>query len=281
VALVNQNETLLRLQGVSKIFSRGTLDEVAALDKVNLDVNRGDFITVIGSNGAGKTTLLNVVAGIFPPERGGLVMIGDRDVTGLSEHRRAKYVGRVYQDPQIGTAAKMTINENMSLALLRGQRRGLRVAATKARREFYKEALEPLGLGLENRLSALVGTLSGGQRQALALVMATMSHPSILLLDEHTATLDPKTARIVLELSQMVVTRDQTTTMMVTHNMEVALRYGNRLIMMHQGHVIVDLDHAQREDLKVSDLVTAFERASGEQFVDDSIMLTSVDQQAR
>jgi len=281
MALVNQEETLLRLQGVSKIFSRGTLDEVAALNNVSLDVNLGDFITVIGSNGAGKTTLLNIVAGIFPPERGGIVSVGDRDVTGLSEHRRAKYVGRVYQDPQIGTAAKMTINENMSLALLRGQRRGLKIAATKARREFYKEALEPLGLGLENRLNALVGTLSGGQRQALALVMATMSHPSILLLDEHTATLDPKTARIVLELSQMVVTRDQMTTMMVTHNMEVALRYGNRLIMMHQGRIIVDLDHAQRQNLKVSDLVTAFERASGEQFVDDSIMLTSVDPQAR
>lgn len=281
MVLVNQEETLLRLQGVCKIFSRGTLDEVAALNNVSLDVNRGDFITVIGSNGAGKTTLLNIVAGIFPPERGGTVSVGDRDVTGLSEHRRAKYVGRVYQDPQIGTAAKMTINENMSLALLRGQRRGLKIAATKARREFYKEALEPLGLGLENRLNALVGTLSGGQRQALALVMATMSHPSILLLDEHTATLDPKTARIVLELSQMVVTRDQMTTMMVTHNMEVALRYGNRLIMMHQGRIIVDLNHTQRQNLKVSDLVTAFERASGEQFVDDSIMLTSVDPEAR
>ena len=278
---MNQDKALLRLQGVSKIFSRGTLDEVAALNSVSLDVNRGDFITVIGSNGAGKTTLLNIVAGIFPPERGGIVMVGDRDVTGLSEHRRAKYVGRVYQDPQIGTAAKMTINENMSLALLRGQRRGLRIAATKARREFYKEALAPLGLGLENRLNALVGTLSGGQRQALALVMATMSHPSILLLDEHTATLDPKTARIVLELSEMVVTRDRMTTMMVTHNMEVALRYGNRLIMMHQGRVIVDLDHAQRQNLKVSDLVTAFERASGEHFVDDSIMLTSVDPEAK
>lgn len=281
MVLVNQDETRLRLQGVSKIFSRGTLDEVAALDKVNLDVNRGDFITVIGSNGAGKTTLLNIVAGIFPPERGGIVSVGDRDVTGLSEHRRAKYVGRVYQDPQIGTAAKMTINENMSLALLRGQRRGLKIAATRARREFYKEALAPLGLGLEGRLNALVGTLSGGQRQALALVMATMSHPSILLLDEHTATLDPKTARIVLELSEMVVTRDQMTTMMVTHNMEVALRYGNRLIMMHQGRVIVDLDHAQRQNLKVSDLVTAFERASGEHFVDDSIMLSSVDPAAK
>lgn len=281
MVLVNQDETRLRLQGVSKIFSRGTLDEVAALDKVNLDVNRGDFITVIGSNGAGKTTLLNIVAGIFPPERGGIVSVGDRDVTGLSEHRRAKYVGRVYQDPQIGTAAKMTINENMSLALLRGQRRGLKIAATRARREFYKEALAPLGLGLEGRLNALVGTLSGGQRQALALVMATMSHPSILLLDEHTATLDPKTARIVLELSEMVVTRDQMTTMMVTHNMEVALRYGNRLIMMHQGRIIVDMDHAQRQNLKVSDLVTAFERASGEHFVDDSILLTSADPEAR
>ncbi len=278
--MTEQGETLLTVKGVSKIFSRGTVDEVAALDNITLEVNRGDFITVIGSNGAGKTTFLNLIAGIFPPEPGGLVNIAGRDVTGFSEHRRARYVGRVYQDPQIGTAGKMTISENMSLALLRGQRRGLRIAATRARRDFYREALAPLGLGLENRLSAVVGTLSGGQRQALSLVMATMSHPEILLLDEHTATLDPKTARIVLELSQMVVTAERMTTLMVTHNMEVALRYGNRLIMMHQGRVIVDLDHARRQDLVVSDLVSAFERASGEHFVDDSILLTSADPEA-
>lgn len=278
---MNENQALLKLVEVSKTFSRGTIDEVAALDNVHLDVHEGDFITVIGSNGAGKTTLLNIIAGIFPPERGGYISIGNNDITNLSEHQRAKYVGRVYQDPQIGTAAKMTINENMSMALMRGQRRGLRMAISKHRRELFKEALKPLGLGLEDRLNALVGTLSGGQRQALSLVMATMSNPSLLLLDEHTATLDPKTARIVLELSDMVVTRENMTAMMVTHNMEVALRYGNRLIMMHKGRIIVDLNHEQRKNLAVSDLVAAFERASGEHFADDSILLTTADSRNR
>ena len=273
--LMKHSEPMLKLQGVSKVFSRGTVDEVLALDNISFDVNAGDFITIIGSNGAGKTTLLNLIAGIFPPERGGLVFVNGTDVTGFPEHQRARYMGRVYQDPQIGTAAKMTINENMSLAFMRGKRRGLHVATTKRRREFYREVLAPLGLGLENRLNALVGTLSGGQRQALALVMASMSHPSLLLLDEHTATLDPKTARIVLELSAMIVSAEQMTTMMVTHNMEVALRYGNRLIMMHKGRIIVDMNHAQRQNLKVSDLVTAFERASGEHFADDSILLST------
>jgi putative ABC transport system ATP-binding protein len=278
---MGEKQGLLQLDGVSKVFSRGTLDEVAALDNVHLDVNSGDFVTIIGSNGAGKTSLLNIIAGIFPPERGGAVVIGGRDVTNLAEHRRAQFVGRVYQDPRIGTAAKMTISENMSLALLRGQSRGLRRAATRQRREGFREALKPLGLGLEDRLSALVGTLSGGQRQALALVMATLSRPALLLLDEHTATLDPKTARIVLELSEMIVTREKMTTMMVTHNMEVALRYGNRLIMMHKGRIIVDLDHEQRQNLVVSDLVSAFERASGEHFADDSILLSTADPNAR
>jgi len=273
--LLKHSEPLLQLQGVSKVFSRGTVDEVAALDNISFGVNAGDFITIIGSNGAGKTTLLNLIAGIFPPERGGLVIVNGTDVTGFREHQRARYVGRVYQDPQIGTAAKMTINENMSLAFMRGKRRGLNVATTKRRQEFYREMLAPLGLGLENRLNALVGTLSGGQRQALALVMATMSRPSLLLLDEHTATLDPKTARIVLELSAMIVSAEQMTTMMVTHNMEVALRFGNRLIMMHKGRIIVDMNYAQRQNLKVSDLVTAFERASGEHFADDSILLST------
>jgi len=274
---MSQEPGLLQLQGINKIFSRGTLDEIAALDNVTIDVRTGDFLTVIGSNGAGKTTLLNIIAGIFPPEQGGAVTINGNDVTNLSEHRRARYVGRVYQDPQIGTAAKMTIGENMSMALLRGQSRGLRMATNRRRREIFREALAPLGLGLEDRLSSLVGTLSGGQRQALALVMATLSRPALLLLDEHTATLDPKTARIVLELSEMIVSRENMTTMMVTHNMEVALRYGNRLIMMHKGRIIVDLDHSQRRSLAVSDLITAFERASGEHFADDSILLSSAD----
>jgi len=270
---MSENKSLLKLRRISKVFSKGTVDQVRALDGIDLDINSGDYIAVIGSNGAGKTTLLNVIAGVFPPENAGKISINDRDVTGLSEYRRAHYVGRVYQDPHVGTAAKMTIAENMAMALLRGQPRGLRAASNKQRRELFHEALVPLGLGLENRLAALVGTLSGGQRQALALVMATLSKPAILLLDEHIATLDPRTAQIVLDLTDMVVTREKMATLMVTHNMELALRHGNRLIMMHKGRIVVDMNQAQKADLTIHDLVVAFERASGEEFVDDSVLL--------
>lgn len=274
---MSEKDGLLLLRGVSKIFARATIDEVTALDNINLNVHTEDFVTVIGSNGAGKTTLLNVIAGVYPPERGGKVIINGRDITNLSEYKHAQHISRVYQDPHTGTAAKMTIEENLALAMMRGKSRGLSIATSKQRREQFRSALAPLGLGLEDRLSAPVGTLSGGQRQALALVMATLSNPSLLLLDEHIATLDPKTARIVLELSEEIVAREKMTTMMVTHNMEVALRYGNRLIMMHKGRIIVDLDHSQRKNLTVQDLVTAFERASGEHFADDSILLTTAD----
>lgn len=270
---MGQNHGLLQLRGVSKVFSRGTTDEIRALDNVKLDINTEDFITVIGSNGAGKTTMLNIIAGVYPPERGGKVIINDRDITNLSEHGHAQYIGRVYQDPHTGTAAKMTIEENMALALLRGQSRGLRIATNKQRREQFRSALAPLRLGLEDRLTTAVGTLSGGQRQALALVMATMSNPALLLLDEHIATLDPKTARIVLELTEMIVQREKMATMMVTHNMELALRYGNRLVMMHKGRVIVDFNQQQKANLTVNDLVTSFELASGERFTDDNILL--------
>ena len=266
---MSENQSLLQLKGITKIFSRGTIDEVRALDNINLDVNAEDYITIIGSNGAGKTTLLNVIAGVYPPERGGKIIINDTNITGLSEYKHARYVGRVYQDPHIGTAAKM----NLSLAMLRGQPRGLRAANNKQRRELSHSVLAPLGLGLENRLNALVGTLSGGQRQALALVMATISKPAILLLDEHIATLDPKTAQIVLELSEVIVTQEKMTTLMVTHNMELALRYGNRLIMMHEGRIVVDMNQEQKANLTVNDLVIAFERASGKKFADDSILL--------
>ena len=272
---MTQKPDLLQLQGVSKTFSRGAVDAVVALDNVTVDVCAGDFITVIGSNGAGKTTLLNVVAGIFPPDRGGVVLINGTNVTNLGEHRRATFIGRVYQDPQIGTAAKTTIGENMSLALLRGRSRGLRMAISRQRRDAFREALEPLGLGLEDRLNSLVGTLSGGQRQALALVMATLSRPSLLLLDEHTATLDPKTAGTVLALSEMFATREDMATIMVTHNMEMALHYGNRLIMMHKGRIIVDLDEKKRCGLTVGDLVAAFQVASGEHFADDNVLLSA------
>jgi len=270
---MSENNSLLQLKGISKIFSRGTVDEVQALDNMNLDVNREDFITIIGSNGAGKSTLLNIIAGVYPPERGGKVIIDGNDITNINEYKHARYVGRVYQDPHIGTATKMTVEENLAIAIMRGKKRGLRVATNKQRRELSRSVLTPLGLGLENRLNALVGTLSGGQRQALALVMATMSKPAILLLDEHIATLDPKTAQIVLELSETIITQEKMITLMVTHNMELALRYGNRLIMMHKGRSIVDINQEQKANLTVNDLVTAFERASGEKFADDSILL--------
>ncbi len=270
---MSENSGLLQLREVSKIFSRGTIDEVTALDNIKLDVNAEDFLTLIGSNGAGKTTLLNVIAGIYPPERGGKIIINGKDVTNLSEHLRAQYIGRVYQDPHIGTAAKMTVEENLSLALMRGKSRGLRIATNKKIRELFRSALAPLGLGLENRLNVPVGTLSGGQRQALALVMTTISKPTLLLLDEHVATLDPKTAQIVLELSEMIVQREKMTTIMVTHNMEIALRYGNRLIMMHKGGIIVDINEAEKKRLKTGDLIKVFERAAGEEFATDTVLL--------
>ena len=270
---MSENNSLLQLKGITRIFSRGAADEVRALDNINLDVNSEDFITIIGSNGAGKTTLLNVIAGVYPPERGGKIIINGKDITNLSEHKHARYVGRVYQDPRIGTASKMTVEENLAIAIMRGKSRGLRAATNKQRRELSRSVLAPLGLGLENRLNALVGTLSGGQRQALSLVMATMSKPAILLLDEHIATLDPKTAQLVLELSETIVTQEKMTTLMVTHNMELALHYGNRLIMMHEGRIIVDMNREQKANLTISDLVIAFERASGKKFADDSILL--------
>ena len=266
---------LLQLKKVTKEFGAGTIDEVKALDDVNLDVNAGDFITVIGSNGAGKTTLLNIIAGVYPPERGGRVIIDGKDITNLSEHKRARYFGRVYQDPHIGTAAKMTIGENLSLAIARGKPRGLGMATNKKRLEHFRAILEPLHLGLEDRLNTLVGTLSGGQRQALALVMATISRPSLLLLDEHTAKLDPSTAAIVLGLTENIVANESITAVMVTHNMEHALHYGNRLVMMHKGRTVVDLNMARRRGITVADLLKAFERASGEQLTDDSILLST------
>lgn len=271
---VSNNHSLLQLRGVSKIFGRGSADEVAALNKIDIEVDTKDFITVIGSNGAGKTTMLNVIAGVYPPERGGEIIINNRNVTNLSEYKRAYYVGRVYQDPQTGTAANMTIEENMALAMLRGQSRGLSLATNRKYHEQFRQALEPLGLGLENRLDVPVGILSGGQRQALAIVMATLSNPALLLLDEHISKLDPNTARLVLGFSKLIIERRNITAIMVTHNMEIALKYGNRLIMMHKGRIIVDLDHTRKSNLTLNDLITAFEQASGERFTDDNILLS-------
>jgi putative ABC transport system ATP-binding protein len=278
---MDENRSLLKLVGVSRIFSMGSVDEVAALDNINLDVNAGEFVTLIGSNGAGKTTLLNVISGVYPPERGGRLIINSNDVTNLSECKHARYVGRVYQDPDLGTAAKLTIEENLAIALLRGRQRRLRAASNKHRREQFHSALAMVGLGLEDRLNAPVGTLSGGQRQALALVMATINRPAILLLDEHTASLDPKTASTILELTEMLVNSENLTTLMVTHNMELALRYGNRLVMMHQGRIVLNLNHEQKSNLTIADLVERFEMASGERFADDSMLLVSKEDETK
>lgn len=272
--VMEQNKSLLQLKKTTKIFSKGTIDEVTALDNISLDVHPQDYVTIIGSNGAGKTTMLNVVAGVFPPERGGSVIVNGTDITNLPEYKHATYVGRVYQNPNIGTAGKMTIEENLAMAVLRGQPRGLKKAINNQRREQFRAALAPLGLGLEDRLNTLAGTLSSGQRQGLALVMATISKPALLLLDEHIANLDPRTAQTVLGLTDMIVGQEKMTTIMVTHNMEIAMRYGNRLLMMHKGRVIVDIGQEKKQSLAINDLVTAFERAAGEQLADESILLS-------
>ncbi len=270
----DNKKVLLELKDVKKVFARGTIDEVTALNGVDLTVYEEDFVSIIGSNGAGKSTLLNIVAGVFPPEKGGRVVINGDDITNLKEYGHAAYSGKVWQQPSVGTAKNLTIEENLSMAFLRGRRRGLRLALNKKRRSIFKKALAPLGLKLEDRLTTPVGTLSGGQRQALALVMATISRPSILLLDEHIATLDPKTAQTVLNLTDMIVTKEKMTSMMVTHNMEIALRFGNRLIMMHKGQVVVDLAGEEKRSLTIKDLVASFERAAGEQFADDKVLLS-------
>ncbi|MCF8031032.1 MAG: ATP-binding cassette domain-containing protein [Desulfohalobiaceae bacterium] len=272
-----EGKSTLELKDIQKVFNRNTVDEVNALNEVNLQVNERDFVTIIGSNGAGKSSLLNIVAGVFPPERGGKVLIHGHDVTRMEEFKHARYVARVWQEPEVGTAANLTIEENLSLALLRGWRRGPRIAINKKRRNQFAEALSQIGLGLEDRMGTQVGTLSGGQRQALALVMATISTPSILLLDEHIATLDPNTAQVVLELTDMIVKRDQMSTLMVTHNMDLALRYGNRLVMMHKGKIILDLSESEKNRLSVSDLVSAFTRAAGEEFTDDNVLLSDAE----
>ena len=269
-----EHKTVLKIEGVSKVFFPGTIDEVHALDGVDLEVREGDFISVIGSNGAGKSTLLNIIAGVFPPERGGKIMLNNIDVTYLPEYKHAAFVGRVWQQPGVGTAANMSIEENLSMAIMRGKTRGLRPAISKRRRTLYQKALSTLSLKLEDRLSAIVGTLSGGQRQALSLIMATISKPSMLLLDEHIATLDPKTANVVMELTEKVIQRENMTSMMVTHNMEMALKFGNRLVMMHEGRIVVDIHQEDKQALTIDDLIDAFESAAGQKFHDDKVLLS-------
>lgn len=263
---------MLKINNVYKTFNPGTINEKRALNGLNLHLKEGDFVTVIGGNGAGKSTMLNAVAGTWPVDSGEII-IGGVNVTKLSEYKRATYLGRVFQDPMTGTAATMGIEENLALAKRRGKLRLLRTGITRQERDEYRELLKTLGLGLENRLTSKVGLLSGGQRQALTLLMATLQKPKLLLLDEHTAALDPKTAAKVLETTDMIVNRDHLTTMMITHNMKDAIAHGNRLIMMMEGKIILDIQGEDKKKLTVKDLLDQFERASGEEFSNDSALL--------
>jgi putative ABC transport system ATP-binding protein len=263
---------MLELKNIYKTFNPGTINEKTALNGLSLKLNDGDFVTVIGGNGAGKSTMLNAVAGTWLVDEGQIIIDGI-DVTKLPEHKRAAYLGRVFQDPMNGTAATMEIQENLALAKRRGKPRFLRPGITKAEREEYQELLKVLGLGLESRMTSKVGLLSGGQRQALTLLMATLQKPKLLLLDEHTAALDPKTAAKVLEITDMIVNRDHLTTLMITHNMKDAITHGNRLIMMMDGKIILDIQGEEKKKLTVRDLLDKFEMASGEQFSNDAALL--------
>lgn len=263
---------MLEIKNIYKTFNAGTVNEKQALRGVSLTLSDGDFVTVIGGNGAGKSTMLNAVAGVFSVDSGNIV-IGGVDVTKLPEHKRAKYIGRVFQDPMMGTAATMQIEENLALAARRGKARTLRPGITKAKRAEYRELLKTLDLGLEDRMTAKVGLLSGGQRQALTLLMATRQKPQLLLLDEHTAALDPKTAAKVLEITDKLVTEGKLTTLMITHNMRDAINYGNRLIMMNEGKIVVDVSGEEKKKLTVTDLLEMFTKASGDEFSNDSAIL--------
>lgn len=263
---------MLELRNISKTFNAGTINEKRALKNLSLTLEDGDFVTVIGGNGAGKSTMLNAVAGVWPVDEGRIIIDG-KDVTKLSEHKRAAFLGRVFQDPMNGTAATMGIEENLALAFRRGQRRTLKAGIKGSERDIYKELLATLGLGLEDRLTSKVGLLSGGQRQALTLLMATLKQPKLLLLDEHTAALDPKTAAKVLEATDMIVNRDKLTTVMITHNMKDAIVHGNRLIMMMDGNIILDIRGEEKKKLTVEDLLHKFEEVSGEQFASDKALL--------
>ena len=263
---------MLDIQNIHKTFNAGTVNEKHALKGISLHLDAGDFVTVIGGNGAGKSTMLNAVAGVWPVDSGKIVIDGV-DVTGLPEHKRAKYIGRVFQDPMTGTAATMQIEENLALALRRGKPRTLRTGITKGEREQYRELLKLLDLGLEDRLTSKVGLLSGGQRQALTLLMATLQKPKVLLLDEHTAALDPKTAAKVLATTDRIVNRDNLTTIMITHNMKDAIAHGNRLIMMSEGQIILDIRGEDKKHLTVEDLLHQFEKVSGQEFTSDKAIL--------
>ena len=248
---------MLELKGLYKTFNAGTVNEKRAINGLDLTLEDGDFVTIIGGNGAGKSTMLNLISGVFPADEGTITLNGV-DLTHLPEHKRAKYLGRVFQDPMMGTAATMGIEENLALANRRGRGRGLGRGITREERELFRARLATLGLGLEDRMTSKVGLLSGGQRQALTLLMATLKKPELLLLDEHTAALDPKTADKVLQLTEEIVARDKLTTLMVTHNMKNAIQYGNRLIMMDSGRVVVDIKGEEKKNLTVRDLLEKF-----------------------
>ncbi len=264
---------MLKIEQISKVFNPGTVNEKVALNELSLHLQPGDFVTVIGGNGAGKSTMLNCVSGLYTVDQG-RILIDGVDVTALPEYKRAKYIGRVFQDPMMGTAATMQIEENLALAARRGKKRTLKVGITKQDREFYKEQLKILDLGLEERMTAKVGLLSGGQRQALTLLMATLQQPKILLLDEHTAALDPKTAAKVLEATQRIVEKNNLTTLMITHNMRDAIAYGNRLIMMYDGRVVVDISGEKKKQLTVEQLLNLFSQASGSDEANDKLLLS-------
>lgn len=264
---------MLEIKDVYKTFHAGTINQKIALNGLNLTLNDGDYVTIIGGNGAGKSTMLNMITGVFPVDSGKIIIDGE-DITALPEHKRAKYFGRVFQDPMTGTAADMQIEENMAIAARRGKPRTLSFGIKKAEREVYREQLAALGLGLEDRLTSKVGLLSGGQRQAVTLLMATLQRPKLLLLDEHTAALDPKTAAKVLEISDKIISENHLTALMVTHNMKDAIVHGNRLIMMHEGKIIYDVSGEEKQKLQVPDLLAKFEEASGKEFANDRMMLS-------
>ena len=264
---------MLEIKNVYKTFNAGTVNQKVALNGLDLTLEDGDFVTVIGGNGAGKSTMLNAVAGVWPIDMG-KILIDGRDITRLPEHKRAKYIGRVFQDPMMGTAATMGIDENLALARRRGEPRTLRTGISAKERAEYREMVKELDLGLEDRMTSKVGLLSGGQRQAITLLMATLKKPKLLLLDEHTAALDPKTAAKVLELSEKIVQEHHLTTLMITHNMKDAIKYGNRLIMMYEGRIIYDVRGEEKRALHVSDLLARFEQISGDAAANDRMLLS-------
>ncbi len=264
---------MLKITDLHKTFNPGTVNAKTALSGLNLHLKDGDFVTVIGGNGAGKSTLLNAIAGVWHPDQG-TIKIDGVDVTNMPEHKRAAYLGRVFQDPMKGTAPDMEIAENLAIAARRGTKRRLVWGVRKAEKEYYKQLLADLELGLESRLTTKVGLLSGGQRQALTLLMATLQRPKLLLLDEHTAALDPKTAAKVLDLTDKIVNDGKLTTLMITHNMRDAITHGNRLIMMHEGHVVVDVSGEEKQKLTVEDLLALFAKVSGSEFADDRTLLS-------